>query len=645
MNENDIQVNVADFSAKKPDVGGGGNQPIQMAEGFLGAPKHFGGLMPPSSPVGLTPPSGPGGLTPPARPGPSQQINKSSLSVPAPTGLFPLAASQQIASGGSATGNPRNKVGLKKGFGLMDWVRLTKSGKDLTGVGGPRVNGRLREITKAELRKHKYKKDAWMALNGAVFNVTPYMDFHPGGWDELVKGAGKDATDLFNEVHRWVNYENMLAACLVGKLVDSVLPTPGAKAATLAPPSLSVPASISLLPPPPPGPSLSPARKGDDASKEISSPSATVLPVPPPAPPVFIAPVISNASAPVAAPTFDWFQSDTKITINIYSKRRLLRMENFIIDNFLTSFRVICYFADNTGYIFHHNLGQGVKSEYTTRLSEQGKLEITLVKDLPGRWQTLGSSADDHAVFNNIKNLGMRYRKYRVESIEEVTHDTKHFTLKSYNHSHMLVPTGYHIHIKAMVEGMEITRSYTAVPTLPEDGGRSGECLQFLIKIYPDGAITPILDKLIIGDDIEVSDYTGNFQLSSLSNKSTLYLIAAGTGITPMISLLPHLSVQTNKLLLNFNKTSKDVIWKEKLHRYAQDRNMKIFDIFSEEHNTSSGLHGRISKDLLQNLIQHQDIPSSYACICGPKGFVDAAYRILQEDFNFTTEQIHLFQG
>ena len=42
-----------------------------------------------------------------------------------------------------------------------------------------------------------------MALNGVVFNVTDYMDFHPGGWDELVKGAGRDATDMFTEIHRW----------------------------------------------------------------------------------------------------------------------------------------------------------------------------------------------------------------------------------------------------------------------------------------------------------------------------------------------------------------------------------------------------------------------------------------------------------
>ena len=86
---------------------------------------------------------------------------------------------------------------MRKGFSLMDWIRLTKSGADLAGTGG-----RLRAVTTKELRRHNKRSDAWMALNGKVYNVTAYMDYHPGGWDELVKGAGKDATDLFNEVHR-----------------------------------------------------------------------------------------------------------------------------------------------------------------------------------------------------------------------------------------------------------------------------------------------------------------------------------------------------------------------------------------------------------------------------------------------------------
>jgi cytochrome-b5 reductase len=63
-------------------------------------------------------------------------------------------------------------------------------------------------VTRAELRKHRKRKDAWIALNGAVYNVTPYMDFHPGGWEELVQGAGRDATDMFNEIHRYSTAAN-----------------------------------------------------------------------------------------------------------------------------------------------------------------------------------------------------------------------------------------------------------------------------------------------------------------------------------------------------------------------------------------------------------------------------------------------------
>ena len=101
----------------------------------------------------------------------------------------------------------------------MDWIRLTKSGQDLAGTGG-----KILQVTKKELAKHNRKRDCWLALNGIVYNVTPYMDYHPGGWDELMKGAGKDATKMFNEIHQWVNYESMLSACLVGKLVGDIRP-------------------------------------------------------------------------------------------------------------------------------------------------------------------------------------------------------------------------------------------------------------------------------------------------------------------------------------------------------------------------------------------------------------------------------------
>ena len=37
---------------------------------------------------------------------------------------------------------------------------------------------------------------------GKVYNITPYMKFHPGGVDDLVKAAGIDCTILFDEVYR-----------------------------------------------------------------------------------------------------------------------------------------------------------------------------------------------------------------------------------------------------------------------------------------------------------------------------------------------------------------------------------------------------------------------------------------------------------
>lgn len=33
-----------------------------------------------------------------------------------------------------------------------------------------------------------------------VYNVTSYFEFHPGGEDELMRGVGIDATDLFDQV-------------------------------------------------------------------------------------------------------------------------------------------------------------------------------------------------------------------------------------------------------------------------------------------------------------------------------------------------------------------------------------------------------------------------------------------------------------
>lgn len=108
----------------------------------------------------------------------------------------------------------RKKIILGKGYSLMDWIRYTKETPDLAGN-----KGILRKITKDELAKHNKANDCWLAIYDKVYNVTPYMKYHPGGVDELMKGAGLNATELFNKVHPWVNITSMLEKCLIGHLV------------------------------------------------------------------------------------------------------------------------------------------------------------------------------------------------------------------------------------------------------------------------------------------------------------------------------------------------------------------------------------------------------------------------------------------
>lgn len=59
------------------------------------------------------------------------------------------------------TGNPRNKVSLKPGRSLMDWIRLTNSSADLSGTGN-----RMRDISLEELAQHNKQNDAWLAIRG-----------------------------------------------------------------------------------------------------------------------------------------------------------------------------------------------------------------------------------------------------------------------------------------------------------------------------------------------------------------------------------------------------------------------------------------------------------------------------------------------
>lgn len=57
----------------------------------------------------------------------------------------------------------------------------------------------LGRYTLEEIRQHRTQEDAWTAIAGKVYNMTPYLKFHPGGVKDLMRVAGRDGTKLFSK--------------------------------------------------------------------------------------------------------------------------------------------------------------------------------------------------------------------------------------------------------------------------------------------------------------------------------------------------------------------------------------------------------------------------------------------------------------
>lgn len=58
-----------------------------------------------------------------------------------------------------------------------------------------------RSYSLEEIASHNNQQSCWLAIRGGVYDVTQWLDKHPGGRDILLENAGKDATKLFEKEH------------------------------------------------------------------------------------------------------------------------------------------------------------------------------------------------------------------------------------------------------------------------------------------------------------------------------------------------------------------------------------------------------------------------------------------------------------
>ncbi|XP_045919941.1 cytochrome b5 reductase 4 [Micropterus dolomieu] len=363
-----------------------------------------------------------------------------------PPQSFPAASSPQRVAPSGQSG--RNKVALKPGHSLMDWIRFSKSGKDLTGL-----RGRLIEVTQEELKKHNTREDCWTCIRGMVYNVTPYMDYHPGGEEELMKAAGIDGTDLFDQVHRWVNYESMLKECLVGRMATKV--TTAIKAVTPPPPLTGLAPSISAAPPP------------DKDSR----------------------------------PRYDWFQTDVTVHLVIYVKRKIPSSGCTIVDLEAGVLRLEVLLG-KMSYMIHLRLADEVEGNVAVHTAFLvGKIQISIRKQAKGKWTSLGQPLEFHNTFLRKKDRALYYRDCVLVSKTEVNHNTHVFRLQLPHGTVMHVPVGKHVYLKALIQGTEIVRPYTPVDqnlAAASHNSSQESDLYLMIKVYPDGVLTTHLNSLHI---------------------------------------------------------------------------------------------------------------------------------------------------
>ena len=102
---------------------------------------------------------------------------------------------------------------MKKFKNHKELAEFFKQNPDPLGV---QKSGGYKEYTMEEVAKHNAYPSIWSVYNGDVYDITMYVDVHPGGKKILEKVYGKDMTAMFNKFHGYVNINAMIGPLKIG---------------------------------------------------------------------------------------------------------------------------------------------------------------------------------------------------------------------------------------------------------------------------------------------------------------------------------------------------------------------------------------------------------------------------------------------
>jgi len=236
-----------------------------------------------------------------------------------------------------------------------------------------------------------------------------------------------------------------------------------------------------------------------------------------------------------------------------------------------------------------------------------------------------------------------------ISNIISETHDTVsiQMTLDSNQKEAFDYKAGQYLTIEVEVDGQSERRAYSLSSSPAE------EVLQFSVKKVEGGKVSNYLnDKVKVGDSLTIFPPEGKFfALPEAAKSKDHYFIAAGSGITPVLSMIKTLLEEEERsciYLLYGNKTEQDIIFKETLDALAaryegqlfithtlsrvEKKKKKLFGLLgSSTEGSWSGQKGRIDDEKIAYFLR--DYPTrfneSHYYICGPGDLITATEHYL----------------
>ncbi|CAO2594644.1 Cytochrome b5 [Lemmus lemmus] len=79
-------------------------------------------------------------------------------------------------------------------------------------------NKDVKYYTLEEIQKHKDSKSTWVILHHKVYDLTKFLEEHPGGEEVLREQAGGDATENFEDVGHSTDARELSKTYIIGEL-------------------------------------------------------------------------------------------------------------------------------------------------------------------------------------------------------------------------------------------------------------------------------------------------------------------------------------------------------------------------------------------------------------------------------------------